>query len=263
MTALDWVLLAIVAISALLGLMRGFVAVVLSLVAWTLAGAVAYLFGGDAAAVLSDSTDPGMGYVLGGYVLCFGSVLVAVKLLSWFVRRLLESVGLSGLDRGLGLAFGLLRGALFACVLVLLMGFTSLPGDAQWRRSQTIPVFEPGARWLRDMLPTAIAQQVSFEGAGPLAGDALRRQGQALAPLVEGGALLADDQQALLRSLGAQSADNGGVAPTGMPLPVPLPEPGGRGGRSGAPVSVVEDPAAVDGRRVHDPAAIDVPSPGR
>ncbi|WP_167284982.1 CvpA family protein [Marilutibacter alkalisoli] len=56
MTAIDWVLLAIVAISALLGLMRGFVGVLLSLLSWVFAGAAAYWFGGDAAAMMSDTS---------------------------------------------------------------------------------------------------------------------------------------------------------------------------------------------------------------
>ena len=56
MTGIDWVLLAIVAVSALLGLMRGFVGVVLSLLAWLLAGATAYFFGGEAAVMLSQGS---------------------------------------------------------------------------------------------------------------------------------------------------------------------------------------------------------------
>lgn len=223
MTAIDWVLIAIVVVSALLGLMRGFVGVVLSLISWVLAGAVAYGFGDDAAMMLSDTASPGMGYVVGGYALCFATVLVSVKLLSWFIRRVLESVGLSGMDRGLGFAFGLVRGMLFACALVLMMGFTSLPGDSQWQRSQTIPMFEPGARWLRDLLPAAIAGQVSFDSPGPLSSEGLRQHGQVLAPITDGGGMLGQDPEALLRSLGGQMGGASG-RPAGQPMQLPLPE---------------------------------------
>ncbi|AWV07951.1 CvpA family protein [Marilutibacter maris] len=280
MTAIDWVLIAIVVVSALLGLMRGFVGVVLSLISWVLAGAVAYGFGDDAAMMLSDTASPGMGYVVGGYALCFATVLVSVKLLSWFVRRVLESVGLSGMDRGLGFAFGLVRGMLFACALVLLMGFTSLPGDTQWRRSQTIPMFEPGARWLRDLLPAAIAGQVSFNGPGPLSGENLRQHSQVLAPMTGGGDMLGgQDPNELLRSLSEQMAGSGAGRPVGpsggQPMQLPLPEIDGledlqglipaQLGRTPKKEAATPgvDPANVDaasGGQTYDPAAVDGPS---
>ena len=50
-----------------------------------------------------------------------------------------------------------------ACALVLLMGFTALPQDADWRRSRTLPVFLPGALWLRGWLPDWAAAHARFE----------------------------------------------------------------------------------------------------
>lgn len=256
MTGLDWLLLTIVAVSALLGLMRGFVAVVLSLLAWALAGAAAYWFGGDAAVMLSDDSTPSAGWLVGGYVLSFAGVMVAVMVLSWLVRRVLQSIGLSGLDRALGLAFGLLRGMLFACVLVLLMGFTSMPREPQWRSSQTMPVFEPGARWLRSLLPAAMARQVDFDAGGPISDEALRGQEARLQPLIEQGGAAAQDSGDLLRALGgAKDGDVARLVPGAQGKapdnPHALPEP-------------VHDPAAVDTAPVrHDPAAVDGPAARR
>jgi membrane protein required for colicin V production len=183
MSAIDWVLLAIVVVSALLGLMRGFVGVVLSLLSWLLAGWVAFHFGSDAAVMLASDQTPSPGYLLAGYVLSFGGVVVVVSLFGWFVRRTLEAMGLSGLDRGLGLVVGLARGGLLACVLVLLMGFTSLPREQEWRKSQVLPVFEPGARGLRSLLPVSVAQQVNFEAGGPISEEALRQNAAKLEQL--------------------------------------------------------------------------------
>lgn len=164
MSATDWVLLAIVAVSALFGLMRGFVGVAASLVAWVLAGWAAFHFGGGAALLLARDGDPSAGQLFAGYALSFLVVLVVVGLVGWLVRQAVKSVGLSGADRALGLALGMVRGAFVASALVLLLGLTSLPRDPEWQESQVVAVFVPGAQWLRGWLPEWVAREVDFNG---------------------------------------------------------------------------------------------------
>ena len=90
MSAIDWVLLAIVAVSALFGLMRGFVGVLASLAAWVLAGWAAFRFGAEVALMLASDGAPGPGQLLAGYALSFLVVLLAVGLVGWVVRKLRE-----------------------------------------------------------------------------------------------------------------------------------------------------------------------------
>ena len=90
MTALDWVLLLIVGASALLGLLRGLIGVVVSLVAWLLAGLAAYLFGGDVGQGLATDGQLGWGEYLGGYALSFAVVWIAVALVGLVLRRLAQ-----------------------------------------------------------------------------------------------------------------------------------------------------------------------------
>lgn len=165
MTALDWVLLAIVAMSALFGLLRGFVGVLASLAAWLLAGWAAFHFGGQAAVMLAGDGPPSAAPLFGGYALSFIGVLVVVGLIGWLVRKLVHSVGLSGLDRLLGLGLGLVRGAFVACALVLLLGLTSMPREPEWQASRVLPVFVPGAQALQVWLPEWVAEQVDFSGS--------------------------------------------------------------------------------------------------
>ena len=164
MSAVDWVLLAIVGASALLGLMRGFVGVLASLAAWVLAGWAAFRFGAQVGLILAADGEPSAGQLFAGYALCFLVVLVAVGLVGWVVRKLVQSVGLSGLDRLLGLVLGLARGAFVACALVLLLALTELPRRPQWQSSPVVPVFVPGAQWMRAWLPDWVAGQVDFRG---------------------------------------------------------------------------------------------------
>src|SRR3970282_1071997 len=102
MRATDWGLLAIVAVSALFGLMRGFVGVAASLVAWVMAGWAAFRFGGGVALMLARDGDPSAGQLFAGYALSFLVVLLVVGLVGWLLRKAGDSVGLSGLDRARG-----------------------------------------------------------------------------------------------------------------------------------------------------------------
>lgn len=183
MTGIDWLLLAIVALSALLGLWRGMIGVLASLAAWILAGWAAFRFGGTVALVLAGDGTPGPGQTLAGYVLAFMVVLVAVGIAGWLVRKLVHSVGLSGLDRLLGLLLGVLRGVLVGWVVVLLLGLTALPRQAGWQHSRVLPVFIPGAAWLRGWLPEWVAQQVDL-GAGAQAAPVPTPEGADPAPRI-------------------------------------------------------------------------------
>lgn len=170
MNTIDLVLLAVLAASALLGVVRGMVGTVASLVAWFGAGWFAFHYGAQLAFWFSDDGQPGATELFGGYIVAFIAVLVLVGLVGWAVRKLVHSVGLSGLDRLLGLLLGLVRGALVACMLVLLMAFSKLPQEPSWSQSRAVTVLSPGAQWMARWLPHWAAQELDF-GNGRPSGD--------------------------------------------------------------------------------------------
>ena len=131
---IDIVLLVVIGGSALFGLIKGFVGTLVSTAAWLLAGWTAFQFGGDVASWLAEGSAPTATQLFGGYALSFIVVMLSVVLVGALVRSMVKSVGLSGVDRMLGMALGLVRGAFLACVLVLLMGFTPMPRELSWRR---------------------------------------------------------------------------------------------------------------------------------
>lgn len=170
MSLLDLVLIAVVGVSALFGLLRGFVGTVASILAWLLAGWAAFHYGAAVALWLSDDGRPSTAELFGGYALAFIAVLVFVGLVGWVVGRLVKGVGLSGLDRLLGLALGLARGLFVACAALLLLGLTDMTDEPEWRDSQVIPALLPGAILLRAWLPPWVAERVVF-GNAAAAGD--------------------------------------------------------------------------------------------
>ncbi len=167
---IDVVLAAVIGVSALFGVMRGFIGALASLLAWVLASWAAFRYGAVVAGWLAEGGTPDATELFGGYALCFIGVMIIVGLIGWIVRTLVKAIGLSGVDRALGLALGIVRGALVACVMVLLLGFTRMPHQPAWRQSQLVPLFQPGAQWLSRWLPEWTVSELDF-GNGPAAGD--------------------------------------------------------------------------------------------
>ena len=150
---IDLVLLVVIGGSTVLGLLRGFVGTLVSTIAWLLSGWVAFRFGEQAAFWFSDDGVPSPSELMGGYAATFMVVMVGVTLVGMLIKSMVKSVGLSGVDRVLGMGLGVLRGAFLGCLLVLLMGFTSMPTEPSWKQSQVLPLLVPGAEWMHGQLP--------------------------------------------------------------------------------------------------------------
>jgi membrane protein required for colicin V production len=163
LSSVDWVLLGVLALSALLGVLRGFVAEVLSMVVWVAAFWLAFAYGADAAQMLQPQIQDAAGRLLLAYALVFIAAMVVGSVMTWLAGTMVKSVGLGGVDRFLGLLYGLVRGVVLGCVLVLVLGWTALPREPQWRTSPLIPLFQIGAETMKEWLPEAAAKHVNFE----------------------------------------------------------------------------------------------------
>lgn len=159
---IDLVLLVVIAVSALLGLMKGFVGIVVGTLSWLLSGWAAFQFGDATAHWLAEGANPTPTQYLGGYALTFVAVMVVVAVIGMLLRGAVDATRLNSTDRALGLGLGLLRGGFFGCLLVLLLGFTPLPREAAWQQSRILPVLQPGARWMRAQLPDLSTPEVDM-----------------------------------------------------------------------------------------------------
>ena len=165
---IDLVLLAVIGVSALLGLFKGLVRIVIGTVSWLLSAWAAFQFGEQAAQWLAGGQAPSPLQYLGGYLLVFIGVMVAVALLGLLVRGLVEVTHLSALDRLAGFLVGALRGAVLATLLVLVLGFTPLASEAGWQQSQVVPVLSPLADWLRTKLPAMLQEHSALVASDAL-----------------------------------------------------------------------------------------------
>ena len=153
MNGIDYIILGVLAVSVLVGLWRGLVSELLSLAAWIAAFWVAWTFGPLVAAQLEHTIALPSARIGVAYGLCFVAVLILGALLRLVARRLVWSTGLGGLDRLLGMAFGLVRGVLLVTLVVFLLGFSGFTHSVWWRDSVLLPQFQGAAAWLGERVP--------------------------------------------------------------------------------------------------------------
>jgi membrane protein required for colicin V production len=159
----DYAILAVVAISVLVGALRGFIKEVFSLFVWAAAFFVAYHYGGDVAAMMEGAVSLPSARTAMGFIGLFVAVLLVGGLLNYLLGRLVASTGLSGTDRLLGGLFGAARGLALVVATLLVAGLTPIPADPWWTESTTISRMMPLVGWAASYLPESIAQHVDFE----------------------------------------------------------------------------------------------------
>ena len=139
MAVADYVIVGVIAISALIGVARGFVREVLSLAIWGVAVIFAVGFAGDIAASLPKRLEGDSLRYVTAFAVVFVGTLVIGALVQWIVSRLVQTTGLSGTDRLLGLLFGGLRGAVVCIVAVIALRPFAYQ-ETWWHASRGIPL---------------------------------------------------------------------------------------------------------------------------
>ncbi len=168
MNVADIAIILIIATSIVVGVVRGFIAEAMALAVWAAAIALSMMFGGALASLFETSIELPSARLALGHALIFIGTLVLGAVLTYLLRKLVESTGLSGTDRLLGMGFGLVRGGLLVVALVILLGWTPLPRDPWWQESRAIPTFQRVAEQLSRMLPDSVRRYLDY-GAGAAA----------------------------------------------------------------------------------------------
>jgi membrane protein required for colicin V production len=152
MNVTDYLVIAAVIISAIIGSMRGFLREAVALATWLIALFIGWHF--------ADLIEPHLGGLLAGspvrtwaariiivfLILLLGAAIGGI--LNHYVRLSI----FSGMDRFLGLVFGLLRGVVLLGVFVILGQLLRLDGEKWWTRSLLIPYGESVANGLRTLV---------------------------------------------------------------------------------------------------------------
>ncbi|NIE66092.1 CvpA family protein [Burkholderia sp. Ax-1719] len=160
-TAFDYAVMAVIGLSALRGAWRGFIGEIFGLIGWIAAFIVGCRFV-DRVVPVIPATWPGG--ALTQWLIAFALIVIAVVLVAGVgnavLSRVVQVSGLSGVDRSLGMLFGLARGVVLVLILVVLAGLTELPQQDFWRKALLRPYAEQGVHELKPLLPETLASYV-------------------------------------------------------------------------------------------------------
>jgi len=160
-TPLDLIIAGILLFSVVMGLLRGFIREVLSLICWIVAFAVAFNFQAVGATFMERFTSAPVLQSWGGFIGIFIVALLVMSLITMLVYRLFAATGVTSTDKALGAFFGFARGVLIVSACVVAFGVTSIPQSAGWwKNSVLVGYFDPVARIIIDVLPDRYAQQL-------------------------------------------------------------------------------------------------------
>ena len=172
MVIVDYFLIVIVGLSAVISLFRGFFREAVSLGTWVIALWLAWKFGPQVAGFLEPWIDAAALRLWVARVITVIAALIAGGLAGWFFGVILDNTGLSGTDRAIGMVFGCARGVLLAGLFVMILDMMGFKDSAWWEESRLIPYATPVADIIRHAAEDGLEMLDDFseELQQPLAG---------------------------------------------------------------------------------------------
>ena len=162
MSWLDLLIVGVIALSALISLIRGFVKESISLLSWIAAGIVAFRYFSAMAELLEPYlADPTI-RSMAAFAVLFISTLIIGAIINFIMSQLVSKTGLSGTDKALGVVFGGARGVLIVTMIVLLASLTPMPEAQWWQDSAMVGFFQQLAEWVKGIIPADAVESFSF-----------------------------------------------------------------------------------------------------
>jgi membrane protein required for colicin V production len=156
----DGVLLAVLVLSVAMGVVRGLVFELMSLVGWL----VAYVAATWLAPVAAPHLPIGQAGSALNHAAAFAATFIAALLvwavLSRVLRLLIHATPLSLIDRLLGAVFGGLRGVLLLLALAMVVSMTPLASAQAWQAAVAVPWLTGTLAVLKPLLPSQISQHL-------------------------------------------------------------------------------------------------------
>lgn len=156
--SVDIAIIAVIGLSVLTGLFRGFVKELVALCVWILAIWLGFHY--------SEALDPWLkSYIQEqsartavAFIIILFATLLAGGIINAILSFILKRAGLSGTDRTLGMGFGFVRGVFIVALLMVAVRMTSLPYEQYAKDSQLYARFDPIVALLYQHMPEFIKQ---------------------------------------------------------------------------------------------------------
>lgn len=154
----DWILLAVLLLSVLLGIWRGLVYEVFSVAGWVAAFVLAQAYAVEAARWLPLQSVAEPVQLAIGFAVVFVLVAFAGGFVAWLVRKMVASVGLRPVDRVLGGAFGVVRGLVMLLGLAVVVSMTQWREESWWRESTGASALDQTLQQIKPILPGSVGR---------------------------------------------------------------------------------------------------------
>jgi membrane protein required for colicin V production len=152
MIAVDYIILAIIVISAVMGLVRGLLREAIAVITWFLAIVLAWIF--------APSLEPLLGGILEGSPLriwaartvIFVGVLLLGGAISVVLGHYVRVSMFAGMDKFLGFVFGIIRGVVIVGAFTIVIQAMRMDEDPRWKNSRLMPYASGVASALRGIV---------------------------------------------------------------------------------------------------------------
>lgn len=139
---LDISIIAVVLVSTGIGIFRGFVKEVLTLLSWAVALTLAYNFYHILVPYLEFISIPMIRIVVSGFAI-FISVLILLSIVNYILSKSMKLVGFDWFDKSLGGGFGFVRALFLLSVVVIVI----TPNNNNSKDSNAVQVAESSEAW--------------------------------------------------------------------------------------------------------------------
>ncbi len=163
---IDMIAIGILVFSVLFALYRGLVSELLGISSWIIAGLGALYSYSPMQPVMGKLIDNEKIAGICGALLVALVILVIMTIINSHIGRKLRQSSLSGLDRILGLVFGVLRGVIL--IALLYIGVTMVVSDKQMvdvkEQNITVPYIEKMVYFMKNFVPESVQEDLGITG---------------------------------------------------------------------------------------------------
>ncbi len=163
MNPADLAIAAIVLISVIVSLFRGFTKEVFSILVWVAALFAAFQVSGAFAGALEPFIELPSARIIVAFAAVFVLVLIVGGMIAFLIGKMIEKTGLSPTDRMFGAVFGMVRGVVIVTLAVLLARATPLSEDPWWDESKLLPTFDRLADQGLELLPESVRSMLDVK----------------------------------------------------------------------------------------------------
>ncbi|MDD5268208.1 MAG: CvpA family protein [Methylococcales bacterium] len=159
---IDYVIIGLISIGLIKGMLRGFSLELYSLLLWILATGVGLILSRGFSVFLEASINDSVPKIAASFALLFLLTLIVGVVIRMILGESIKTDNLTFSDYLGGMIFGIAHGMLLVVILVMLAGLTALPDDLWWKDSKLLPPYQTGAIWLRDHIPSGLAEYIHY-----------------------------------------------------------------------------------------------------